>query len=114
VLPDGTRYITPVKVQEYMAMAVATVVPDYPVNREVVDADRTGVLFRPRDAEALRDVLLRLEADPALRRALGRAGREAVLTRFTWAATWGRVLEEILARTAGRRGVAARADGTRR
>lgn len=114
VLPDGTDYITPVKVQEYMAMEVATVVPDYPVNREVVDPDRTGVLFRPGDATALRDALLRLEADPALRRALGRAGREAVLTRFTWESTWGRVLNEVLARTAAQRGGEAPGPGPAR
>jgi glycosyltransferase involved in cell wall biosynthesis len=49
--------------------------------REVVDS-RTGVLLPPRDVEGLRQAIEKLAASPALRDALGAAGRELCRTRF--------------------------------
>jgi glycosyltransferase involved in cell wall biosynthesis len=49
---------------------------------ELVESGRTGFLTPPRDAAALADALHRLSADAALRRRMGRAGREKVLREF--------------------------------
>ena len=49
--------------------------------REVVDS-RTGVLLPPRDVEGLRQTIEKLASSPALREALGAAGRELCRTRF--------------------------------
>lgn len=51
---------------------------------EVVDRDRTGLLVKAGDVDALADALIRLARDAGLRARLGAAGRELVLTRFQW------------------------------
>ncbi len=50
---------------------------------EVVEDGATGLLVEPGDVDGLRDALARLIADPALRRAMGRAGRVRFEERFT-------------------------------
>jgi glycosyltransferase involved in cell wall biosynthesis len=92
VLPDCTDIITPIKVQEYMAMGLPTLAPDYAPNREVIQHGQTGLLFAPRDARALAAQLQRLRGAPALRDAIGTAARHAARERFTWHSTWGEVL----------------------
>jgi glycosyltransferase involved in cell wall biosynthesis len=55
---------------------------------EVVGNDgETGLLVAPNDPGALAAAIGRLLDDPELRARLGAAGRERVLTRFTWAVT---------------------------
>jgi len=96
VLPGCLEIICPIKVQEYMAAGVAPIVPDTEANREVVDPGRTGLLFEPKDAESLAQQVGTLSANPSLTRELGRAARQAVLDKFTWRATWGKALQDIL------------------
>jgi|SRR5438876_394338 len=48
---------------------------------EVVVDGETGFLFKPGDVEALRESLIRLAGDPALRRRMGEAGRARALER---------------------------------
>lgn len=50
---------------------------------EQVAEGRSGFLVPPGDAAAIADRLMRLLGDPALRRAMGEAGREIVAARFT-------------------------------
>ncbi len=96
ILPDCTEIITPIKVQEYMAMGIPPLVPDYRANREVLEDGVTGILFQPRDVEALARQLARLQQDPLQRDRIGAAARQAVAERLSWPATWGRAVESIL------------------
>jgi glycosyltransferase involved in cell wall biosynthesis len=50
---------------------------------ELIEENRTGLLFEPGDATGLAQALERLVADAALRRRLGEAARAHVGTRFT-------------------------------
>lgn len=99
ILPDGTDIICPIKILEYMAMGVPPLLPDYEVNREVVEHGVTGLLFEPGNAKALHDQLRRLQTDQELGRKLGIAARERAKNRFSWEATWGRAIEDIYERT---------------
>jgi glycosyltransferase involved in cell wall biosynthesis len=50
---------------------------------EVCQSDRTGFLLPPGDLSALTAALVRLSADPGLRRSLGQAGRAFVREHFS-------------------------------
>ena len=99
VLPGSTDIICPIKVQEYMAMELATVVPAYPCNQEVIDDGRTGMLFASRDEVALADRMLMLAENPDLRQKMGKLARQEIADRFTWEATWGAALAKVIAKS---------------
>jgi len=103
ILPGCIDTICPIKVQEYMAAGLPTVLPDYPANREVVVEGKTGVLFCPGDERSLAEALAKLAVDPVLCRRVGQNAREEVLNRFTWEKTWGAALQDILGRLTERR-----------
>jgi glycosyltransferase involved in cell wall biosynthesis len=68
---------------------------------EIVDDGRTGLLFKPRDAEALTAAMERLAADSALRLGMGSAGRERQASLFSVAAyaeRMARVFKQTLIR----------------
>jgi glycosyltransferase involved in cell wall biosynthesis len=98
VLPGSTDIICPIKIQEYMACELPSVVPDYACNREVLRDGETGMLFKPKDESALAKKIAILAADQKLREAIGRRAREEVIRRLSWEATWGAALETVLER----------------
>ncbi len=98
VLPGSTDIICPIKVQEYMAAELPTVLPDYPANREVVDHGETGLSFRPRDGHALAEALRSLADNQDHCRRMGKRARCVVCERFTWEKTWGAALTSALER----------------
>jgi colanic acid/amylovoran biosynthesis glycosyltransferase len=68
---------------EAQAMRLPVVAGDAGGLLENVANGRTGFVVPRRDAAALAERLAALAADPALRREMGRAGRERVETRFS-------------------------------
>jgi glycosyltransferase involved in cell wall biosynthesis len=87
--------------RESLAMETPVVATDAAGNPELVAHERTGLLVPPRDPEALAAALLRLLADPAWAKALGRAGRRLVVERFSTRAKVER-LEALYRRLAAR------------
>ena len=53
VSPHATFYASPMKLVEYMAMQKAVVAPAMENIRDLIDHDRTGLLFEPQDPQAL-------------------------------------------------------------
>lgn len=98
VLPGSTDIICPIKVQEYMASGLVSVVPDYPANRDVITDGQTGGLFEPENEKSLAEKLALLAHDGKTRTAIGKKARQEVAERFTWEKTWGKVLQEIMNR----------------
>ncbi len=82
----------PIKVLEYMACAKPVIASRLPVVRELVDDERTGLLFKPNNANHLCHKLLALAGAPELRGRLGAAARQEVVERFTWARACGQLV----------------------
>lgn len=101
--PAAVAYASPLKVFEYMAAGRAIVAPDQPNIREILEHERTALLFDPTRPETLWEAVLRMVKDPGLRARLGEAGRQEVLRRdLTWAANARRVVTLIEAELARR------------
>ncbi len=96
----------PNAVLEAMAAARPVVASAVPGTDEVVCHGETGLLFPPEDAEAAAQAVLSLLEDPARAAAMGQAGREAALSRFSVERMVDRTLavyRELSRRPAGRR-----------
>ena len=69
--------------REALAVETVAVASAIEGNPELVVDGATGLLFPPRDVEALAGCLLKLADDPAWRKEMGRAGRRRVEAQFS-------------------------------
>ena len=79
---DTSRWMSPLKMFEYMAAGRPILASDLPVLREVLNDDN-ALLLDPADVDAWRTALLRAMADPALREQLVAQAQRDV-ARFSW------------------------------
>lgn len=77
---------SPLKIFEYMAMALPVVTIDVPPLNEIVRDGQEGLLYSPGDVAGLVDRLLRLSADSDLRARLGAEARRRVAAHYSWQA----------------------------
>lgn len=95
-------YWSPLKIFEYMASGLPSVTIARAPLTEIVRAGHEALHFREGDAGDLARVLVALAEDGALRARLGRAARERVVARYSWACHCAQ-LEGVLQRVcAGR------------
>ncbi len=93
---DGTPFFgSPTKLFEYMAMGKGIVASDLDQIGEVLHHDETAWLVRPGDVASLAEGLLVLIGDGPLRERLGRAARDEVVARYTWAEHTRRIVEKL-------------------
>jgi glycosyltransferase involved in cell wall biosynthesis len=76
-------YFSPLKLFEYLAAGLATIIADLPAVTAVVDSD-TAVVIPAGDAEALAKAVAALAADSSERKRLGENGRALVEAEHTW------------------------------
>jgi glycosyltransferase involved in cell wall biosynthesis len=88
---DAPTYFSPLKVFEYLAAGLATVVGDIDGLAGVLARDEAVVIPRG-DSAALAHVVARLSTDRPERERLGQAGRARVLSEHTWEQRAERVL----------------------
>lgn len=81
----GSRYTSPLKLFEYMAMGMPIVASDHPSIREVLVHGEHALLVPSEDPEALASALRRLIGDPGERARLGNNARQLSL-RYSWLA----------------------------
>lgn len=72
----------PIALLEAMAMGLPSISTNINAIPEAIHDEETGLLIEPNDAAALRDAMLRLRNDDALRHRLADAGRTLALTEF--------------------------------
>jgi glycosyltransferase involved in cell wall biosynthesis/2-polyprenyl-3-methyl-5-hydroxy-6-metoxy-1,4-benzoquinol methylase len=78
--------VAPLKPFEAMSMGKPVIVSDLPALREVVEHERTGLLFPAGDVDELADCLYKLATDQPLQNRLGKAAREYVRAEKNWPA----------------------------
>lgn len=81
---DAASYFSPLKILEYMASALPVLGSDTGQIPELVEDGHSGLLYGAEDADALAAAMATLADDPALRRKMGAAAREAVEQRHSW------------------------------
>jgi glycosyltransferase involved in cell wall biosynthesis len=94
---ESAAITCPLKLLEYMAAGLPSVVSDLPGVRDILNGDDIATIVPPGDVDALIGALRNLAADPALRSRLGSAARQSFLKRHTLEARARRVLEPALA-----------------
>lgn len=78
------RYVPPLKVLEPMAMGKPVIVSNLSPLVEMVEDEKTGLVFRCGDVEGLMSQILRVYRDEELRRGLGREARSWVERYRSW------------------------------
>lgn len=96
----GSRYTSPLKLFEYMAMGKPIIVADAPAIREVLTHGENGWLVPAEDPQALAAAIGQLAADAALRDHIGSAAR-TLAERYSWRARADGVLGFIADRLHG-------------
>jgi glycosyltransferase involved in cell wall biosynthesis len=92
---NTARWMSPMKVFEYMAAAKPIVCSDLPVLREVLEHETNALLAPPHDVRSWADAVERLERDAELRDRLGCRAREDVAANYTWAVRARNVVADI-------------------
>jgi glycosyltransferase involved in cell wall biosynthesis len=85
-------YFSPLKLYEYMAAGLPVVASAIGEIPEVLEHERTGLLYEPGNLAGLSRALEKLVGDWDRRRELGSAAREKVLRDHTWDAVADRIL----------------------
>ncbi|WP_024301263.1 glycosyltransferase family 4 protein [Pseudogulbenkiania sp. MAI-1] len=76
----------PIKLFEYMAAGLPVIASDFPLWRDIVDGAGCGLLVDPADPAAIATAITALLSNDERARAMGEAGKAAVLARYSWAA----------------------------
>lgn len=92
---DIGRWMSPLKLFEYMAAERPIVTSDLPVLREVLRHGETALLCQPGDTASFAEAISTLALDPVLRARLGSAGRELLEKAHTWEKRAQRILKDI-------------------
>lgn len=92
---ETSRWMSPLKIFEYMAHGKPIVASDLPVLGEVLIDRRNALLVAPDAIAAWAEALVRLRDDAPLRRRLGRQARAEFEARYSWPSRARAVLEGL-------------------
>ena len=92
---DISRWISPLKIFEYMATGRPIVSTSLATIAEVLEDGKSALLCPPGDTDAWVEAIGRLERDPGLRVEIGNAARRVLETEYTWRTRAQRVLEGL-------------------
>lgn len=92
---DTTRWMSPIKIFEYMSFAKPIICSDLPAIREILVPNQTALFCEPDNITRWMDALIRLKEDTALRNRLGRNVYREFIKHFTWKARAEKVLKNL-------------------
>src|SRR5690606_19941153 len=90
---DTTRWMSPMKIFEYMALGLPIVCSDLPVIREILSDGITALLVPPNDPDAWSAALVRLRDEAALAERIARNALQQQRTEFNWVSRAEAILE---------------------
>lgn len=82
---NTVRWMSPLKIFEYMAAGKAIICSDLPVLREVIVNNHNAILVPPAEFEKWTSALERLRNEQVLRERLGAQARKTFSEKYTWA-----------------------------
>lgn len=74
----------PIKLFEYMAAGVPVISSDFPMWREIVEAENCGLLVDPMNPDEIAQAIRWMVTHPEEAAEMGRRGRAAILERYSW------------------------------
>ena len=74
----------PIKLLEYMAAGIPSIVSDIPDWVEFVEKHDIGLCVDPMDVDAIAKAIVTLRDDPERRAQMGRNGQKAVMEQYNW------------------------------
>lgn len=94
VIADTQDWSSPTKFFEFAAMERPIIASRSPSVEEVFgETGKAGLFFERNDAEGMANEIERVQKDPELARTLGRAARQRVESRYTWACSVKTIME---------------------
>ncbi|PWB55438.1 MAG: WalM protein [Nitrosomonadales bacterium] len=82
----GSRYTSPLKLFEYMAMGKPIIISDLPAIREVLVQAESALLVEPENPSAIAEAVTRLQQNTDLAKQLGEHARQLAHNRYSWLA----------------------------
>lgn len=92
---DISRWMSPLKIFEYMSVGGVIISSDLPVLREVLADGENAILCDPSDIECWRDSLRLLNQDADLRKHLSKNARSEFQDKHTFSARADRILSQL-------------------
>ena len=89
----SARWMSPLKMFEYMASNVPLIASDLPVLREVLVSERNSILVHPEDVDSWTNAILRLVQDSELGIRLAKNARQDVMQIYNWASRAKAIME---------------------
>ena len=84
IMANSNEHGSPMKIFEYMASGKPVLAPAYEPIKEIITHNVNGWLFKPLDSESLLEGLRILHCDSALRKRLGIAARNSIISSHSW------------------------------
>ena len=92
---DTGRWMSPMKMFEYMATGLPIISSDLPVLREVLRSEENAILVPPSDFKKWCDVLDRLVDDVDLANSIGKQAYNDYKEKYTWGARARKILDLV-------------------
>lgn len=74
----------PIKMFEYMSAGIPVIASDFPVWREIIEANECGICVNPLDPKAIARAIDYFVENPSIAERMGSNGKRAVLEKYNW------------------------------
>lgn len=92
---NTVKWMSPLKVFEYMASGKAIICSDIPVLKEVLDHGRNAILCDPEDIDSWENALLYLYENETERIRIGDNAKSDLISNYTWYSRVQKILDKI-------------------